>query len=614
MSKPFLSIVTRCSQRPHALLRCIHSVARQSDLDIEQVFLVDHEHRGLRYANEQFHRYRNAPSGEYVWALDDDNVASDRDFVASLKAIASETAADVIVVKMTQEHKDETYPKPDIWEIDWKGGERPEEWAGGGACVAVRKEVWAEHTEAYFDGQGEDWHTGGDWRFIMSLIEDKALTFAKCDVIAARQLARGYGKKAEDCEDDWFELIREKLNLEHIGRDAWRFDHREAKLKWGDIPVFLSEKPLKILQLAQWDWAACSYMLSEAIKYHTPHFVKAVRWREKDRFQFPNSIISPTRNELRRLWDWADIVHIHDSAPIPSNFPFKPTVITMHGSKYRNSPAKYRRLARQRGWLLTVATPDLTGLHGAPWMPDTRINLPEASSTLEGFWAIHCPTIRVNKGTKSVIAQMAKIPEINFKLIEDMPWEDCIAIKASITRGVLIDQMTYGYGCNAIEAWAFGLPVISHAIGPSRKAIKNLFGYYPFVNTAPDEIAEKVLQLSKDSRFYRQCRDAGIAHYRRYHAPEAAAACALDLYEAACELKPIGAKAGDLPEPTDVDTLSLIRYLGGNTGRTTWVGPSTGVKYHFSGAQRLRYVDTRDVRGFLAIKHHGNRLFAEVNE
>lgn len=626
MTTPFLSIVTRCSKRPKALRRCVASVRKQTCLDAEQIFLVDRSHRGLKYANEQFYRYRRVPSGEYVWALDDDDLMNDRDFILRVRATARETEPDVILVKTIHEHTGKVHPGPGIWDLDWEGGERCEFWVGGGYCVVVKREVWVRHLENYYEGQDVDWATGGDWHFITSLIDDPSLAFVRCDVIAGRQPGRGYGRKTEHARLGWFQKIEEQLKLDRVGRNVFRIDHRALYAEMV-VPVRKKKvvgeekpknvKPLNILQLARWDWAGCAYMLARAITEHTPHKARAVRWKADSTFGFPADIVSPKKQQLVQLWNWADVVHIHDSAPIPHDFPPKPVVLTMHGSKYRNSPDKFHRLAARRGWLFTVATPDLTSIHGAPWMPDTRFGLPKRRPITGKFTVIHCPSIRANKGTKHVLAAMeglADVPEVEFKLIENMTWSQCVAFKAGIERGVLIDQFEWGYGCNAIEAWRYGLPVIANATGESREAHLKLFRTFPFYEAQPHEIEAAVRALLKP-RVYKQYSVRGQKHVERYHAPEAAARRAIYLYRRARKTMPVvEIKSKNMPMGIGSQGFMLLRYCGRNEGRTTWRGPVTEHRYQFSASDRYRYVDSRDVPQMLAMTHHTRQLFEVVEE
>ena len=89
MSKPFLSIVTRCCRRPVQLTRCIESVVNQTCHDIEQVFLVDkigrHRENPILWANKQLERYADRVDGEYVYVLDDDGQLADNNVIYEIR-------------------------------------------------------------------------------------------------------------------------------------------------------------------------------------------------------------------------------------------------------------------------------------------------------------------------------------------------------------------------------------------------------------------------------------------------------------------------------------------------------------------------------------------------
>lgn len=285
----------------------------------------------------------------------------------------------------------------------------------------------------------------------------------------------------------------------------------------------------------------------------------------------------------------------------------------MHGSKYRKSPDKYLRLIEQRGWFLTVATPDLTKIHNAPWMPDTRILPRPSGPQIEGFVVLHCPSIRANKGTKHVIAAVKTVSNIDFRLVEDLTWDETIRLKSRIERGVLVDQFEWGYGCNAIEAWAYGLPVISHVVGDSRKAFKRLFGYFPFLDTSPGNVAHAIRQMRK-AQTYERIKAIGRGHYERYHAPAATAGIALEYYKRVLDQGVVRQIEETEPGKTGSRGLVLLRYCGHNAGKMTFRGPRTKEPYRFSALDRYKYVDRRDVPGLLGIKRHTRRLFEIAEE
>ena len=226
MSNPFLSIVTRCCQRPVKLARNIKSVAAQKCHDLEQVFLVDRERRGLLYANQQFERHVDAPRGQYIYHLDDDGFLPNSQFVTAVKALAVKANyPDVILVRVAggrTGHK--LLPPPEVWGLNWERGERPAFWIGCGYCFAVKSEVWQANVWRYHHDQGKTWKTGGDWKFMTGLIQ---LGVGVVRLDSNRRGGDGQrGRCAvEKCKPGWFERVVETYNMERVGEDVWRIDY-----------------------------------------------------------------------------------------------------------------------------------------------------------------------------------------------------------------------------------------------------------------------------------------------------------------------------------------------------------------------------------------------------
>ncbi|NIV39132.1 MAG: hypothetical protein GWN58_59865, partial [Anaerolineae bacterium] len=55
-----------------------------------------------------------------------------------------------------------------------------------------------------------------------------------------------------------------------------------------------------------------------------------------------------------------------------------------------------------------------------------------------------------------------------------------------------IDQFLMGYGTNALEAWAMGIPVVAGAHPDLRDRIKAAVGFVPFVETRIEDLRATV--------------------------------------------------------------------------------------------------------------------------
>jgi hypothetical protein len=404
---------------------------------------------------------------------------------------------------------------------------------------------------------------------------------------------------------------------------------------------------LNILSLAQWDYAGCGFALSNAINTHTEHKSTAVRWH-KSTLQFPHDLLRPDDKTLRDLWFSADIIHIHDAfARIPSNVPPRPTVITYHGTKFRQAPAAKHAHAEKMGWVETVATLDLTA-HGLPWLPDCRpLQIDYTDSPQREFTVCHAPTKRDIKGTQAVIDALKG--KVKLDLIEGIPWHACIQRK--LNSHVIIDQFQLGYGCNAIEGWLMNKPVIAGGdpdtivtIGEKMTKITGDVSplELPFVlcRENPKEILSAVLKLRDDNAHREWVTKKGFDYARQYHSPESVSALAVEFYYSALSKfynpssittwahplsrpkrpKRSPRRRGDIAMPPRGQRRSLpvgiVKYLGKSSSAQTWypVGQGrTGVYYKFGAGQRLGYVYAPDLTWFADVTDKGKKMFEIVS-
>jgi hypothetical protein len=100
VASPFLTVVTRHMPARAALLEAnVASLACQSDTDYEQLIITDHEGRGTGWANTNLRNYADAPSGQYVLVLDDDDLLACPDAIAQLRQ-AARSRPGVIMARM----------------------------------------------------------------------------------------------------------------------------------------------------------------------------------------------------------------------------------------------------------------------------------------------------------------------------------------------------------------------------------------------------------------------------------------------------------------------------------------------------------------------------------
>jgi len=166
---PFLTILTRSFRRPQSLVRCVQSVAHQTDPDVEQIIIHDPVGRGVGWSYLNLHHV--APRGQYVFILDDDDYLINDCFIEALKQCALEhDSPDVIYVQMDVSGT----IMPDFSEGLRRG------WIAC-SCFAVRREVWLEHVKDFIDDYSADFY------FIAAVHHcSRQHTIAHLDMIASK--------------------------------------------------------------------------------------------------------------------------------------------------------------------------------------------------------------------------------------------------------------------------------------------------------------------------------------------------------------------------------------------------------------------------------------------
>ena len=283
---------------------------------------------------------------------------------------------------------------------------------------------------------------------------------------------------------------------------------------------------MNILQLATVDNGGGAWFLKDALDRHTDHECRAVRMYQS-KLRYPHDILAPLQSEINELYDWADVVHLHDES---GGLIFaqwqkrpKPVVITYHGSRYRRLHEAQNEVCKARGWRVTVSTLDLTAW-GAEWLPTPRRDLYKFWNPGQKFTVVHAPTDRKRKRTDEVVEALPDVA-----LVEGQTYADCLVEKAK--AHVLVDGWLYGYGNNSTEAWAFGMPSVCGAIPVVRELMLDAWGYLPFAEATVENLGNVVEELRLDALFYNEVQDRGREHFMRYHHAPAVAARLLDLYE-----------------------------------------------------------------------------------
>lgn len=260
---------------------------------------------------------------------------------------------------------------------------------------------------------------------------------------------------------------------------------------------------------------------------------------------------------IRRLWAEADVIHLNNRTQghdLFSDAGAKPTLLHHHGSAFRTDPQRLLTRAASGGWAQAASTIDLVEI--APdvitWLP-TAFDLDQLAALRrahrrpdDGRVRIsHAPTMRTLKGTDALIAAVNTLQDeglpVHLDLIERVTWAECLRRKAS--ADIYVDQLLLGYGCNAIEAWGMGLPVVAgidpqwaaavnHPIPAStRDRMVGEWGTIPFYETSQAALLGALRELVKSADLRAEYALRGMEHVARFHGQLPALERLVDLYQ-----------------------------------------------------------------------------------
>lgn len=241
------------------------------------------------------------------------------------------------------------------------------------------------------------------------------------------------------------------------------------------------------------------------------------------------------RDDIARLYEASDVIHVRNTFDAARRFekrrrpkPHKPIVIQHHGSMFRTDHRYLMAQARQLGAVSLVSTIDL--LRYAPreleWLP-TPHDIGELAAVRkravrdsDKIVIHHSPTSRKVKDTalfeKAGDALMAKYPNVECRVVEKVSWRDNIALKAE--ADIVYDQLRLGWGNNAVEAWAMGIPVVA---GVADLSVRNLMldtlGSLPIVEADSQTLYNVLEHLITDPLARARAGRRGLAYARRYH-------------------------------------------------------------------------------------------------
>lgn len=330
--------------------------------------------------------------------------------------------------------------------------------------------------------------------------------------------------------------------------------------------------PLTILNVhAGKDTAGQGIRAKEAFERHAPEW----RYRTMNRataftyLQYPKAT-DWNDYRARVWWEQSDVIHLHNNFQTFRMIrgSARALVIHHHGTELREHVDERLTEQRRLGAIGICSTLDLHLL--APdeieWLPAPYdLDFLAAHRRPHGRPMVriaHAPTNRQIKSTEAFLAACERLiaegHRVEVDLIEQTAWADCLRRKG--TADIFFDQAILGYGCNSIEAWGMGLPVVCGAAPETEAEYRRRFGALPYYRTTPDTIFEALRDLVLDAALRAKYGRIGLEHARRFHDERLVVERYQRIYHRAA-----GAGYVPRPQPDDEEELTMSNVLRAKT-------------------------------------------------
>lgn len=239
----------------------------------------------------------------------------------------------------------------------------------------------------------------------------------------------------------------------------------------------------------------------------------------------------------------ADMIHV---AQVPQSIRHlprlrrKPIVVHHHGTYFRSNPKAVSAACRAIG--ATEAVVDYGLLAFAPhahFLP-VVVDIEALAAIREQYYEpsdevriFHSPTDRKIKATDALIAAVDRLKRsypVRLEIVEGVRWSECLRRKA--TADIVFDQVEFGYGINAVEAWAMRIPVVAGITDPdARNRMIADWGALPFVEATESTIADALESLVADESMRSLMGRIGRTHAERIHSQPAVVERAMAIYQ-----------------------------------------------------------------------------------
>ena len=284
-----------------------------------------------------------------------------------------------------------------------------------------------------------------------------------------------------------------------------------------------------VLFTANYDTGGQGYRIKRALDRYAPDVSARSIHTTDSYFQYPYDLrYSP--GIATKLLEEADVLHFRNAFSGLKRFGHgQPLILHHHGSRFREYHQQIAAEAEEKGAFQLASTLDLTLLEpNVTWLPapvsleefDTFRVKEHDRSPSQTIRIAHAPTNRAVKSTLLILEAVQTLANIGLPvtldLIERRPWVECLRRKAK--ADIYVDQLELGYGNNAVEAWALGIPVIAGVVNhKAREAMIDHWGQLPFYEASAGNLVQCLIDLIESKSLRAYWANVGLSHLVRYH-------------------------------------------------------------------------------------------------
>ena len=256
-------------------------------------------------------------------------------------------------------------------------------------------------------------------------------------------------------------------------------------------------------------------------------------------------------DQIAALYERADVIHVRNTFDAHRRFEKKrhnrrrkPVVIHHHGSMFRTDHSYLMAQARALHAVGLVSTIDL--LKYSPkeltWLPiphDVEELARLRQNTVRDPDKViihHSPTSRKVKDTALFMQVgdelMDKYPHVECRVVEEVTWKRNLELKAE--ADIVYDQLQLGWGNNALEGWAMGLPVVAGVEDPAARALMTrTLGELPIVEASRGSLYAVLEDLVLHPEKRAAAGQRGLDYVRRWHDHQVVVPRLVEAYERA---------------------------------------------------------------------------------